>query len=109
MADDMDPGRQLYLAPDVIIVYLIARKGPDIPFLLKLYNEAMVVLRTLIAPMALSSVDAEKQPEYCIGCHSCEKKLSADHSDPGCAAQLCSENGTAKQKEQCITMGTVLR
>ncbi|MEI3279656.1 MAG: 4Fe-4S binding protein, partial [Eubacterium ramulus] len=56
-------------------MYLIAQKGLGISFLLKLYNEAMVAGsgHHSIAPMALSSVDAEKQPEYCIGCHSCEK------------------------------------
>lgn len=49
-------------------------KGLDIPFLLKLYNEAMVAgPGAFIAPMALSSVDAKKQPECCINCHSCEK------------------------------------
>lgn len=46
----------------------------DIPFLLKLYNEAMVAgSGDFIAPMALSSLDADKQPECCISCHSCEK------------------------------------
>lgn len=49
-------------------------KGLDIPFLLKLYNEAMVAgSGDFIAPMALASVDADKQPECCINCHSCEK------------------------------------
>lgn len=49
-------------------------KGLDIPFLLKLYNEAMISgSGDFIAPMALASVDADKQPEYCINCHSCEK------------------------------------
>lgn len=49
-------------------------KGLDIPFLLKLYNEAMVAgAGDFIAPMALASVDADKQPECCINCHSCEK------------------------------------
>jgi len=49
-------------------------KELDIPFLLKLYNEAMVAgAGDFIAPMALSSVEAEKQPECCINCHSCEK------------------------------------
>lgn len=49
-------------------------KKLDIPFLLKLYNEAMVAgAGAFIAPMALASVDADKQPECCIGCHSCEK------------------------------------
>ncbi len=49
-------------------------KGLDIPFLLKLYNEAMVAgSGDFIAPMALGSIDADKQPECCISCHSCEK------------------------------------
>ena len=49
-------------------------KGLDIPFLLKLYNEAMVAgSGDFIAPMALASVDQEKQPECCINCQSCEK------------------------------------
>lgn len=49
-------------------------KGIDIPFLLKLYNEAMVAgSGDFIAPMALASVDPDKQPECCIACHSCEK------------------------------------
>lgn len=49
-------------------------KKLDIPFLLKLYNEAMVAgAGDFIAPMALSSLDADKQPECCINCHSCEK------------------------------------
>ena len=49
-------------------------KKLDIPFLLKLYNEAMVAgAGEFIAPMALSSIDADKQPECCINCHSCEK------------------------------------
>ncbi|MCQ2481855.1 MAG: aldo/keto reductase [Clostridia bacterium] len=49
-------------------------KGIDIPFLLKLYNEAMVAgSGVFIAPMALASVDVDKRPECCINCHSCEK------------------------------------
>ncbi|MCQ2510745.1 MAG: aldo/keto reductase [Lachnospiraceae bacterium] len=49
-------------------------KELDIPFLLKLYNEAMVAgSGDFIAPMALAGLDAEKQPECCIECHSCEK------------------------------------
>ena len=49
-------------------------KKLDIPFLLKLYNEAMISgSGDFIAPMALASVDADKQPECCISCHSCEK------------------------------------
>lgn len=49
-------------------------KKLDIPFLLKLYNEAMVSgSGDFIAPMALASVAPDKQPECCINCHSCEK------------------------------------
>ena len=49
-------------------------KKLDIPFLLQLYNEAVVAGSGIfIAPMALASVDADKRPECCIGCHSCEK------------------------------------
>ena len=49
-------------------------KKLDIPFLLKLYNEAMVSgSGVFIAPMALASVETDKQPECCISCHSCEK------------------------------------
>lgn len=49
-------------------------KHLDIPFLLKLYNEAMVAgSGTFIASMSLASVDPDKQPECCIACHSCEK------------------------------------
>ena len=49
-------------------------KKLDIPFLLKLYNEAVVAgSGDFIAPMGLSSVEADRQPECCIGCHSCAK------------------------------------
>ncbi len=49
-------------------------KKLNIPFLLKLYNEASVAGSGMfIAPMGLSSIDADKQPECCVACHSCEK------------------------------------
>ncbi len=49
-------------------------KKLDIPLLLKLYNEAVVSgSGEFIAPMALASIDSDKQPECCIGCHSCSK------------------------------------
>lgn len=49
-------------------------KGLDIPFLLKLYNEATVSgAGVFIAPMALASLDEEHQPVSCIGCRACEK------------------------------------
>ncbi len=46
----------------------------DIPFLLKLYNEAVVAgSGDFIAPMGLSTIGEDKQPECCVACHSCEK------------------------------------
>ncbi len=49
-------------------------QGLEIPFLLKLYNEAMVAgSGDFIAPMALASVAPDKQPECCVACHSCEQ------------------------------------
>ena len=49
-------------------------KQLDIPFLLKLYNEAVVAgSGDFIAPMGLSAIEADKQPECCIGCRSCAK------------------------------------
>ena len=52
----------------------LGMKELDIPFLLKLYNEAMVAgSGAFIVSMALASVDTAKQPECCINCHSCEK------------------------------------
>ena len=46
----------------------------DIPYLLKLYNESVVSgSGTFIAPMALMAVDADKQPDSCIGCRSCQQ------------------------------------
>lgn len=45
----------------------------DIPFLLKAYNESLVEgPGWFITPMALGSLEANKQPECCIGCGSCE-------------------------------------
>lgn len=49
-------------------------KKIDIPFMLKLYNESVADgPGAFIAPMALASVDPDRQPECCINCHSCEK------------------------------------
>ncbi|MGI6006018.1 MAG: aldo/keto reductase [Ruminococcus sp.] len=47
-------------------------KELDIPFLLSLYNEHCFTEGGFIAPMALSSLPKEKQPDACIGCRSCE-------------------------------------
>ena len=47
-------------------------QGPDIPRLLKLYNEHAFTGGGFIAPMALQRVPADKQPSACIGCRACE-------------------------------------
>ena len=47
-------------------------QGLDIPMLLNLYNEHYFTGGGFIAPMALRAVPADKRPEACIGCRSCE-------------------------------------
>ena len=47
-------------------------QGSDIPHLLALYNEHRFTGGGFIAPMALSAIPADKQPNACIGCRSCE-------------------------------------
>ncbi len=44
----------------------------NIPRLLELYNEHVLTEGGFIAPMALSAIPAEKHPDACIGCRSCE-------------------------------------
>ena len=48
-------------------------QGLDIPHLLSLYNEHAYTGGGFIAPMALSALDADKKPQSCIGCRSCEQ------------------------------------
>ena len=72
-------------------------KELDIPFLLKLYNEAMVAgSGDFIAPMALSSVDADKQPECCVNCHSCEKVCPQQIHIPEHLANFAKKMGRYK-------------
>lgn len=47
-------------------------KGLAIPELLALYNEHVLSGGGFIAPMALSTYEAEKLPTACVGCKSCE-------------------------------------
>ena len=47
-------------------------QGLDIPMLLGLYTEHLFTGGGFIAPMALRAVPADKRPEACIGCRSCE-------------------------------------
>ena len=69
-------------------------KKLDIPFLLKLYNEAMVAgSGDFIAPMALASVPADRQPECCINCHSCEKVCPQTIHIPEALAAFAAKMG----------------
>ncbi|MCQ2547385.1 MAG: aldo/keto reductase [Clostridia bacterium] len=47
--------------------------GLDIPFLLDLYNEHKFSVGGFIAPMALESLDENKQPKDCIACGACRQ------------------------------------
>lgn len=47
-------------------------QGLDIPTLLNLYNEFTFVGGGFITPMKLSKIPADKHPDACIGCKSCE-------------------------------------
>lgn len=47
-------------------------QGLDIPELLALYNEHSFTQGGFLAPMALSALPADKKPNACIGCRSCE-------------------------------------
>ena len=48
-------------------------QGLDIPHLLALYNEHAYTRGGFIAPMALGALPADKRPEACLGCRSCEQ------------------------------------
>lgn len=71
VADDMLHGNTV---PCTACHYCVSHcpQGLDIPRLLELYNEHRFTGGGFIAPMALSSIPADKQPSACIGCRSCE-------------------------------------
>lgn len=71
IADDMLNGNTV---PCTACHYCVSHcpQELDIPRLLELYNEHRFTGGGFIAPMALSSIPAEKQPSACIGCRSCE-------------------------------------
>lgn len=76
--------------------YCVAKcpKKLDIPTLLKLYNEAVVAGSGLfIAPMTLAGIDADKQPECCINCHSCEKVCPQNIHIPEVLAKFAKKMG----------------
>ena len=47
-------------------------QGLDIPQLLSLYNEHRFTGGGFLAPMALAAAGADKGPDACVGCRSCE-------------------------------------
>ena len=47
--------------------------GLDIPRLISLYNEHAYTGGGFIAPMALAALPADKQPQACLQCRSCEQ------------------------------------
>ena len=47
--------------------------GLDIPYLLSLYNEHAYTGGGFLAPMALSALPEDKQPQACLQCRSCEQ------------------------------------
>ena len=47
-------------------------QGLDIPHLIALYNEHVYTGGGFIAPMALSALPEDKQPQACLKCRSCE-------------------------------------
>lgn len=48
-------------------------QGLDIPLLLSLYNEHSFTGGGFIAPMAVGALPADKRPDACTGCGSCEE------------------------------------
>jgi len=47
-------------------------QGLNIPRLLEIYNEDLFSDGGFMAPMILSSFEADQKPDACIGCRSCE-------------------------------------
>ncbi|MBM6943001.1 aldo/keto reductase [Collinsella intestinalis] len=69
-------------------------QGLDIPFLLAMYNQMQVTGKgDFIAPMALSSLSADKQPSACIGCGSCAAVCPQQIDIPGTLADFAAKLG----------------
>ncbi len=67
--------------------------GLDIPRLLALYNEHAFSDGGFIAPMALSAIDDDKQPDSCIGCGSCSAVCPQQIDIPGAFSDFTSRLG----------------
>ena len=69
-------------------------QGLDIPFLLAMYNQMQITGKgDFIAPMALSSLPADKQPSACIGCGSCAAVCPQQIDIPGALADFAAKLG----------------
>ena len=69
-------------------------QGLDIPFLLAMYNQMQITGKgDFIAPMALSSLPADKQPSACIGCGSCAAVCPQQIDIPGTLADFAAKLG----------------
>ena len=68
-------------------------QGLDIPSLLALYNEHCFTEGGFIAPMALSAIPEDKQPNACIGCRSCEAVCPQQIKISEAMADFCSKLG----------------
>lgn len=65
-----------------------------IPDLLKLYNESMAAgPGAFIAPMALASFPADKQPSSCLSCHACEQVCPQQIHIPDALADFAGRVG----------------
>ncbi|MDM8163111.1 aldo/keto reductase [Collinsella intestinalis] len=70
------------------------QQGLDIPFLLAMYNQMQITGKgDFIAPMALSSLPADKQPSACIGCGSCAAVCPQQIDIPGTLADFAAKLG----------------
>ena len=72
-----DIGRRLFsggVLPCTACRYCVERcpQGLDIPRLIALYNEHIFSGGGFIAPSAVSALPADKRPDACVACHSCE-------------------------------------
>ena len=69
-------------------------QGLDIPFLLAMCNQMQITGKgDFIAPMALSSLPADKQPSACIGCGSCAAVCPQQIDIPGTLADFAAKLG----------------
>lgn len=78
------------LAPCTACRYCVSHcpVGLDIPRLLELYNEHKFTNGGFLAPMALASMDKDKQPSSCIACGACSVVCPQQIDIPGSLADF---------------------